>query len=920
MPINIGTQLGSHEVTALLGKGGMGEVYRARDTKLKREVAIKLLPEHMSHDADRLARFQREAEVLASLNHPNIAHVYGLEQSGQTQFIVMELVEGLTLQERLKSGAMPLNEALAVAIQVAEALESAHERNIIHRDLKPANIKLTPDGKVKVLDFGLAKAMEAAPESPALSNSPTLSMAATQAGMILGTAAYMSPEQAKGLQADARSDVFSFGCVLYELLTGRQAFQFDTTTEILAAILMREPDMSALPVNLNPRLKDALRRCLEKNPKRRWQAVGDLRAELEAIAAAAPVVPAEPELHEKRRLPLWRRAIPIAVSAVLFSVIAGIAGWSLRKPAAESVIKFPLVLPDGQQMLTATASHPITISPDGKWLVYLANNQIFLRSMSEMEARPIMGKPGTDTTRSIAEPFFSPDSKWVGFYSREDGALEKIAITGGAAVILCKTDSVSGVWWEGDQIYFARLRDKGIMRLSENGGEPEEIVPRSKAGEAYHGPQPVDGGRSLLFTVATEQGDDRWDRGDIVLQSLKTGQRKVLVHGGSDAHYLPTGHLVYALGGTLFVVPLDLKKGEVRGGPVPVLQGVMRALALNTAAAHYAFSTNGTLAYVPGSGAAGASQRTLALVERNSGKVRPLPLPPQNYLYPRFSPDGNQLAFSTEDGRDTVIWIYDLKSQSPPRRLTFEGRNSYPIWTRDGRSITFQSIRDGDRGIFQQPADGSGKAERLTPAEQSSPPIPEAWTPDGRTLLFSIGGTGVSSRAIMMLSLEDTKVKGLVTNPPSGFRQANSSLSPDGRWVAYNSNDTLRGNSGFRVFVEPFPPTGAKYEVPDGSSAPLWSPDGKQLFYGSGGVGGNRIVSVDVKATPGFSFGTPVPVAIEGLVPTSATSREYDISPDGKQFVAVLEASTGQGVKQPNPQINLVLNWFEELKQRVPVE
>jgi len=915
-------RFGSFEVLSLLGKGGMGEVYRARDTKLGRDVALKFLPVEFAADRDRMARFEREARLLASLNHPNIATLHGMEESGGKHFLVMELVEGETLAERIRRGPLDATEAFAIARQMAEALEAAHEKSIVHRDLKPANVKVTPEGKVKVLDFGLAKASQYAPSNAALSNSPTLSMGATQAGVILGTAAYMSPEQAKGTEADTRSDIFSFGSVLYEMLTGRQVFQGETVSEIIAAVLIREPDLNTLPPGLNPRIADLLRRCLSKNPRQRWQAAGDLRAEVEMIAAAPHASPIITPSAAKPR-PLWRRAIPVLVTAVVFSALAGFAGWRLRSPDPVPVTRFPLVLPDGQLMLTAVASHPLAISPDGTRLVYLANGQLFLRSMSEMEARPIAGKAATEPGQAIAEPFFSPDGQWIGYYAREDATLKKISVTGGAPVTLCKTDSVSGATWDGDQIFFARLRGKGIMKVSANGGEPQEVVARGPD-EVFHGPQLFDGGRWLLFTVTTEQGEERWDKAQIVAQSLQSGERKVLLRGGSDARYLPTGHLVYALGTTLFAAPLDIKKMQLQGNPVPVLEGVMRASPISTAAAHFAFSTTGSLVYVPGAGAVGLSRRMLAFVDRN-GKAKPLPLPAQSYLHPRISPDGKQLVYGTDDGQEGVIWVLDLRDNAQPRRLTFGGRNLDPIWSPDSKSIAFQSNREGEFVIYRQHADASGSAERLTKANPGSPGgvshVPESWSPDGRTLIYRSSAVGNNVGGLTALSMDgDKKESALFQSLGETLAQANTAFSPDGHWLAYDSNEP--DGRGYHVFVQPFPPTGAKYQIPEIGMGPIWSPDGKQLLYAAGNPGTNRMVAVDVRTTPTFTFGPPTPVQIAGLTGNTGIIRHYDMTPDGKGIIAVLDVAATQaasGVRQPNPQINVVLNWFIELKQRSPV-
>ncbi len=438
MPLANGSRLGLYDIIAPLGVGGMGEVYRAKDTKLGRSVAVKVLPDAFLADPDRVPRFEREAKVLAALNHPNIAALYGMEEAEGRHFLVMELVEGETLAERLQRGRLEVEDALRIAVHIADALEAAHEQGIVHRDLKPANVKITPDDKVKVLDFGLAKAMETAPAAGNLTTSPTLSMMATQAGLILGTAAYMSPEQAKGFRADHRSDIFSFGAVLYEMLTGRQSFHGDTAPEILASVLVRDPDLAALPPNLNPRLIDLLKRCLEKSPKRRWQAIGDVRAEFEAIAPAPRTMPAAAEIVAPAK-PLWRRAIPVVATALVASALTGAAVWRLRSPRPPSITRFSIALPEDQRW-TNTGRRMVDLSPDGTQIVYVANARLYLRTMADLEARPISG---TEALSGVTQPTFSPDGRSIAFYSNAERALKRIPVSGGAAVAICPAENPS---------------------------------------------------------------------------------------------------------------------------------------------------------------------------------------------------------------------------------------------------------------------------------------------------------------------------------------------------------------------------------------------------------------------------------------------------------------------------------------------
>ena len=882
----IGTKLAHFTITAHLGSGGMGDVYQATDSKLGRSVAIKLLPEAFIHDTERAARFEREARVLASLNHPNIAAIYGIEQSGDRKFLVMELVPGETLAERIKRGPIPVEEALGIARQISEALEAANdgEKGIIHRDLKPANLKVTPEGQVKVLDFGLAKAYEAHPAAVNLSQSPTISMAATMQGVILGTAAYMSPEQARGEsdKTDRRTDIFSFGCVLYEMLTGRQAFQGKTVSDVLASVLARDPDLNLLPPNVSPRIAQLLRRTMEKDPKRRWQAVGDLRVEIEGIIAEGAFV----KTGRAAQRPLWKRAIPFAGTAIAAGVIASlVTGGAIHQfepfPPIAAVTRFAVALPEGQ--IFNNVGMP-AISPDGTEFVYAGADQLYLRSMANMTPRPI---PGTALAN---RPIFSPDGQSLSFYAPSEKKLKKIAISGGAAVTLCDADNLSGASWSSDGfIYFGQGR-KGILRVSDSGGKPETVV-APKGIELFASPQVLPGGDALLFTLSAGEGQ-------VVVQSLKSGDRKVLINGGRYARYVPTGHLVYALGATLLAAPFDAAKLQLTGSPVPIVEGIRST----NDGGSFSFSNNGSMIYLPEELRIGGVN--LALADRN-GVRTPLSLPPKNYTQPRISPNGKQLAVEIDvsnDSRD--IWVYDLAGAVPMRRLTFrDGRR--PIWSGDGQRIVFTSSRDGNPGLFWQPADGTGSEELLAEFEPGITPQSEFWSTDRKELIYNLPG---ASAGIAALSMMDHKSRPLIAAPAG-----DPSVSPDGRWIAYKSPESGRNE----VYVQPFQVTGAKFQVTTaGGDHPLWSPDGRQLFYTTLGSA-RQIVAVDVQTQPTFAFQKATRLPIDGILSTGP--RSYDITPDCKQFIVMLPQSATDSGKAPADQISVTLNWFEELKQRVPV-
>jgi serine/threonine-protein kinase len=880
----IGTRLAQYEITSHLGSGGMGEVYQAKDLKLGRKVAVKVLPEAFAGDHDRIARFEREAKILASLNHPNIASLYGLEEAGGRHVLVMELVEGDTLAARIERGPFAVGQALDFAQQIAEALEAAHEKGIVHRDLKPANVKLASDGKVKVLDFGLAKAMDHTPASVNVSNSPTLTAVATQGGVILGTAAYMSPEQARGDEADARSDCFSFGCVLYEMLSGRRAFQGRTSSDILASVLAREPDFALLPPTLHPRLLALLHRCFEKEPRQRWQAIGDVRLEVETIRSGGATI----ETPTQRSKPLWQRALPLAGTALAGAAITAAALWS-RPPAAAAptTTRFSIAAADATASIDA-----LTISPDGSQIVYAMNKRLYLRPLTEPEARPI---PGSEFRGNLGgDPDFSPDGRWIIFIdaaSFDDVIVKRIAPSGGTPDTVYRGPYPSGLnWGEGGIVFWAEGR--GLVRLSPSGGEPELLT--SLKDTRYVGrPEVLPGGEVVL--LAQYSGQDLVAK--IIAQPLKSGESKTLIERGGEVRYLSSGHIVYNNGGTLAAVAFDADRLEVSGEPVPVVEGVR--IAGVSAFPQFDVSDNGSLIYLPGP-ISGGTEATLALVDRNA--VSPLALPPDLYRAPRLSPDGTHIAYGLDLGKESNVYIYDLQGKTSPRRLTLTGANRYPIWMGND-VVAFQSDRDGDLGIFSQRADGSDSAARLTRAEKDDAHIPDSWSPVAQALSYTV--TTPTTSKVWWYSLRDKKPALLAESP---LLLARSVFSPDGRWLAYHAYDPNASGKA-QVFVQAFP-TGARHQIAASTLAhsPLWSRDGRELFYIYEPA---KLASVRITTTPSFTVGNPVQHAfwIGDLSPLSP--RMYDVTSSGR-FLTILPAAT-RDVKA----LHVVLNWFEEVKQRV---
>jgi eukaryotic-like serine/threonine-protein kinase len=827
-------------------------------------------------------------------------------------------VEGPTLADVIAQAAtargggaprgLELEVALPIAKQIAEALEAAHEQGIIHRDLKPANIKLRLDGTVKVLDFGLAKALEPASAlSPGVTNSPTITTPAmTQMGIILGTAAYMSPEQARGRSAGKRSDMWAFGCVLYELLTGRRAFDGEDVGETLAAVIKSDPDWNALPADIPPAVRTLIERCLEKDPRQRVSDSSTASFVLHepSLAKRGGASVSSPAVPTPARV-FVRRVLPVAVVALaLGTALGGAVRWSLTSAPRPAVVRFQLPPAEGEGALSGVF-RLLALSPDGSKVAYTTDKGLYLRGLADAESRLLTGAD----SGVVGEPTFSPDGQWIAFLSVADRRLKKVAVTGGAPVTLCPVDTPVSVSWTSDAIVFSQ--PAGIMRVSPAGGTPEPLV-RAKPGEAVYGPQLLPDGQTLLFTLVAGGGDIS-DKATIVAQSLKSGSRQTLVQVGSSARFIPTGHLVYLVNGVLFAVPFNPVSVRVTGSPVPVVEGVTRGAA---SMAEYAVSESGSLAYVPGPASASSRLSRLVTID-DKGSLGVLNPSPGAYAWPRIAPGGRRIAYAVEEGKIVNIWIYDLDGRSAARRLTFGGNNRFPVWSADGRYVAFQSDRGGDLGVFRQPADVSGAAaERLTTPEADTAHVPESWSRAADVLsLSAVKGT---SATLWTLSMRDQKLAQF--GDVRSSNQLNSDFSPDGRWIAY----TLRGGPALTMIdVEPFPANGARYQISQSDELghhAVWAPNGNTLFY----VPGNQpVTAIGISTSPAFAAGNPH--TAPGNVPNTnpfGEPRNFDVFPDGRRFVTVVDAA-GAGSTQTSGALRymqVVVNWSEELKRLAPAK
>lgn len=887
-----GRQLGSYRVLSLLGRGGMGEVYRAHDAKLGRDVAIKVLPSMFTADHERLARFDGEARMLAAVNHPNIGAIYGLEDAGGMPALVLELVDGETLADRLRRGAIPPREGLTIARQIADALDAAHRKGIVHRDLKPANIKVTSDGLVKVLDFGLAKALATdVGSTPNMSQAPTTAIEATRVGMVLGTAAYMSPEQARGLPVDRRADIWAFGCVLYEILSGRPPFTGQTVAETLAAVLEREPDWNALPRSTPPVIRGLLTRCLAKDVESRLAAISEASLEMERALGSR---------GRTLRVDVSRRAVIVA-AALAAVAVAGTVAWMSAGRAPAPVTRFTLAAPNTAPLSLHALDRSVSITPDGSRIVYVSGSsaqggRLVVRALDSLDPFVL---PGLDAVRG---PFLSPDGRWIGYFDQL-ASLKKVAITGGSPVTVAQIDGAGprgATWGDDDTIVFATSNSAvGLRRAPAAGGEPVVLTrPNREAGEANHiWPEFLPGSNAVLFTITSATG--ALADAQVAVLDIKTGERKLLLRGASHAHYVPTGHLLYMAAGGLTAAPFDLVRQQV-GAPTPVVPDVLRTA---TGGGNFAVARDGTFVYIPRSSAPATPQRSLVWVDR-LGRETAINAPPRPYIYPRLSPRGTQIALDIRGSEVPDLWMWDVVRETLAR-FTFDPEvDQNPVWTADGRHVIFSSQRlDGVRALFWQAADGRGSAELLSDGER--PRVPTSVSPDDRYVLFY---EQAATRDIAMLDLRTRRVEFLVRTP---FNELNAEVSPDGRWLAYDSNE-----SGIdEVYVRPFPDVEAgRWQVTTGGgSRAKWGRNGRELFYLNGR---NELMAVAVLGgnTWGVGHSTKILEARYFYGEVNNVNQPYDVSPDGTRFLMMKVAEQAA----PKVDIIVVRNWFTELQQRVP--
>ena len=908
MSLTSGTKLGPYEIVAPIGAGGMGEVYRARDTRLDRTVAIKVLPQHLADNPDVKQRFEREARAVSALNHPNICTLFDVGSQDGTEYLVMEYIEGETLAARLEKGALPLDQSLKIGIEVADALDKAHRAGIIHRDLKPGNIMLTKSG-AKLLDFGLAKETLPLASGGSLTILATRTTPVTQAGMIVGTFQYMSPEQVEAKELDTRSDIFSFGSVLYEMLTGRAAFQGRSQLSVASAILEKDPEpISTLVPMTPPALDRTVRKCLEKDPDNRWQTARDLLLELKWIAGAGSQagVPAPIASHRKSRERIaWALAGVVALAAIALAI-----GYFQRAPKPTQPIRLNAELGTDATITRATSFRygaAAILSPDGKRLALIGQasdkkTYLYVRSLDQLQATLLSG---TDDAR---DPFFSPDSQWIAFFA--EGKLKKISVQGGAAITLCDVPGDrGGTWGEDGTIVFSGNTRVGLSKVSSAGGTPEPLttLDPQKAGDTHRWPQFLPGGKDLIFTSAVAA--DNFDDADISAYSAGTGKWKTILHGGSYARYLSSGHLIYVHKSTLFAVPFDPKRLEITGQPVPIVEGL--TTNTDTGGAQFSVSDSGTLLYIAGT----ALRADVAIYWMDAaGKFTPIRETPGIYGDLSISPDGKRLAMDINDGKRSDIWVLDLERDTLTR-ITFAGNtNVYPLWTPDGQRIVYSSSEKGiPPNLWWIRADGGGDAQRLT--ESKNAQIPSSWSPNGKILAFFESSPATAYDA-MIMPIEGSEKSGWTPGQPkpfvnTPFNEILPAFSPDGKWIAYESSES----GTYEIYVRPFPGPGGRWQVSAGGGGyPEWSRNGKEIFYRAPDL---KIMVANYTVS-GDSFRADKPrVWSTGQFANRGAATDFNLHPDGKRF-AVFKVPGSDTVPPAITNVTFIFNFFDELRAKVP--